>query len=269
MNLTTLARAKSYLAGSSAALPGLDAVYGQLVGAASAAVCDYCSRTFQRATFTNMRLNGSGSSRQALPSNPIISVSSVMLGATAVPVSADGCAYGYQYDSKMLYLFGASFPMGSRNVGITFSTGWATTESGTIPAAPYQITPKTGSGIDAGGNPSNTSGYAYRDEGVTINGVAAVAVASGPSAGQYSFSSEGVYTFAAADMGKAAVMSYDFIPAAVEQAALDTMGTWLKQKDNLGIASKSLANETVSYRDLGLSKSSQAILQPYRWGLLP
>lgn len=53
------------------------------------------------------------------------------------------------------------------------------------------------------------SGTFVADLGVLINGVAATRVASAPTAGQYSVSA-GVYTFAAADSGKALLLSYEY-----------------------------------------------------------
>ncbi len=271
MNLTTLARAKQYLAGA-VAFTGSDAVYTALIASASVAAANFCSRTFQRASYTGLRLNGNGGNRLMPPSNPIISVSAISVDGKAIAASADAIAAGYQYDSKWLYLFGGYvFTMGNRNIQVSMVTGYDTTETAFIPAAtPYTLTPVTGNGISADGSPEMTNGPATADRGVTFvsNGVSLVLVGSAPTTGQYAFS-DGVYTFAAADAGQQVTMTYSYTPADVEQAVIDTVGTWMKQRNNLGVASVTLNGETVSYRDTSLSKTARMLLQPYRWSILP
>lgn len=271
MDLTTLARTKQYLQGV-AGVNGVDVTLAQLITAASGLACQFCSRNFQRVSYSGLRLNGSGTDRQAMPNNPIVSVSAVSVDGYAYSASADAIATGYQYDQKFIYLFGGPiFRMAQRNVLVSFIAGYTTSETDFIPAAgPYTVTPVTGSGLDPQGYPATTAGPAMVDRGVTFvaTGTALTAVGSNPAAGQYSFSA-GVYTFNSADAGKQVTMSYDYVPSAAEMAVINTVGTWLKQRDNLGINSMSLANQTVTYRDQGLSKSAKELLQPYRWVLLP
>jgi hypothetical protein len=89
--------------------------------------------------------------------------------------------------------------------GQTVATGQqlvAENEAGTIPTTPFQIT---------------VSGAATftQDLGVTFvsTGVSLTRVASGPTTGQYSVSAVGVYTFAAADVAKAVLISYQYSAA--------------------------------------------------------
>ena len=64
--------------------------------------------------------------------------------------------------------------------------------------------------------PANTpptppmSGVYLEDAGVMVDGVALVRVASAPTAGQYALAVDGTYTFAAADAGKTAYISYRY-----------------------------------------------------------
>lgn len=77
-------------------------------------------------------------------------------------------------------------------------------ESATIPATPFQITVANGATFK-------------EDLGVTVvaTGLAMVRVASGPATGQYSVNNAtGVYTFAAADTGKAVLIDYSYTAAA-------------------------------------------------------
>lgn len=80
----------------------------------------------------------------------------------------------------------------------TISVFGTPTESSAIPGTPYEITV------------SQAASY-VADVGVTIDGTPATKVVSGPTTGQYSVNeTTGVYTFAAADTGKTAAITYRY-----------------------------------------------------------
>lgn len=231
----------------------------------------YTGRTFQRASYSGLRLNGTGSDRKMMPQNPIISVSSLSVDGRAYSPSADAIATGYQSDEKFLYLFGGTFCRGLRNVLVSLITGYTTNQTGFIPSVtPFTAVPVTGSGLGPDGMPAQTAGPAVVDQGVTYNGAAftAKAVGSNLSTGQYTFG-DGTYTFAAADAGKSVVMSYDFVPGSVEEALLQIIGTWMKRRSTLGVASEALATQTVTYMDKDFPASAKALLGPYRYVVSP
>jgi hypothetical protein len=60
------------------------------------------------------------------------------------------------------------------------------------------------------------------------------------------------------------VGGYAAIPYEVEQACLETIGLRYREIERIGVRSKSLAGETVSYIVNELSPSAMAQLQPYR-----
>ena len=251
MNLTSVQRTKDYLG---LLTVGSDAVIAQLIMRSSVQVQNWCSRSFQRNSYTNARLDGTGSQIMRVPDTPIISVGALTISSTVIPASADGVAYGYQFDELNVFLFGgALFPMGRRNVGMDYTAGYTTTETDFIPVsnAPT-ITPTTG-------------GYATVDRGVanSSTSVAFTLVGNGPVANQYSFAN-GVYSFNSADSNAQVVLSYDYAPGPVEQGVIELVGGDLKQRDNLGIASKSLRDETITYSDKMMSNSVQGLLWPYR-----
>lgn len=273
MDLTTTTRVKDYLAGFGIpTTTAADALVAAAISRASDLACNWTGRNFQRQTWNAVRLNGNGASRMMLPQNPVVSVSALSVDGVAYAASADAIATGYQFDAKFLYLFGgAYFCRGMRNVQVSFVSGYTTTQNAFIPAAtPYTVTPTTGSGIGPDGAPANTSGPAVVDRGVAnaSTGVAFALVANAPAAGQYAFSG-GVYTFAAADAGALVAISYDFVPGSVEQAVIETVGSMFKRRGELGIESKTLATETISYRDLALSAAAKTMLQPYRFVVSP
>ncbi len=79
-----------------------------------------------------------------------------------------------------------------------------------IPGTPYTVTPI----VPAGGAFAFDLGLQYKATGISL-----ARVASGPGAGQYSFSA-GTYTFAAADTAKDLVLNYAYTTTAGRQLAI-------------------------------------------------
>lgn len=256
MDLTTWARYKTYF-GITA--DTTQAMVQQLISRASDHAVRWLGRGFSRQVYTDQRLNGTGTRRIMLPDTPIISVASVSVGGVDVPVSADAISLGYQFDSEMLYAFGFSFTRGLRNVMVSWTAGFTSSQTAFIPIAPgpYTITPTNA--------PDSGSSFAAVDRGVvfTNTGAALTNVAGAPATGQYAFNA-GVYTFASADAGLSVTMSYDYIPGGVEQAVLELAGLKVKQRDNLGITSKTLAGESITYESKDMTPSIERLLWPYR-----
>lgn len=254
MDLTSVARYEAYMGLTSSA--ALDAVVAALIPRVSRAAEQFCGRSFSPETFSSLKLNGTGARLLRVPEWPIVSVASLYLlgNPVAVPVSADGLAYGYQYDDKYLYLTGACFPNGYRTVAVSYSSGFQGTETDFIPAnpGPYTVTP-------------SNDGYAGQDGGVvfTATGTALVPVGSNPATGQYAFSG-GVYTYAAADAGREVTMTFYYVPGDVEQAVIETVGTSLAQRQQFGISSKHLRDESVTFEKIALPKSASDKLFSYR-----
>ncbi len=259
MDLSTTARVKSYL-GIPSSKTESDALIAQLVTRASGQVTKFCTRSFGRQVTTGARFDGTGNDRQMLPNTPIISVESLSVDGVAIAASADAIAAGYQFDDTMLYLFGYVFTRGRRNVLVSYTAGFSSSEADLIPAtSPYTITPSTS---DANGN--DGASLAVTDRGVvfTTTGVALALVAGTPTTGQYNFAG-GIYTFAAADKGLSVTMSYDYVPAAVEQACIEMVALKLRQRDNIGVQSRVLAGETVTYTDRDMTAAVKGLLGPY------
>jgi len=134
---------------------------------------------------------------------------------------------------------------------VIYTAGFRTSQTSKIPATPFQIAPTEG-------------GQWIGDIGVTIDGVAATKVDTGPSTGEYSVDVSGIYTFAAADTGKEAVISYDFAPFDVSFAATELIGEWYKRKDRIGVLSKTLGGqETITFSQKDMGDSIRTSLQPY------
>ena len=266
-NLTTLQAVRSYLG----IVPTVqDTFINALIPRASVQIQHYCSQEFPTKTYTNHKMNGTGTTRIILPGPPILSVSAVQVLNTVIPPSPDGMTQpGYAFQDHMLYilpgLYGSTFTpnsyggafagvtrfdAGINNVQVSWVGGYQDSETDFVPS----------NGIVApvsGGTPAVDLGVAY-----TANGAALTQVGSGPVAGQYAFS-DGVYTFNTTDFNQQVTMNYYYIPSPVEQAAIEMIGLKLKQRDNIGIKSKTLGGETVTYTDMSITPSIAAMLLPF------
>jgi hypothetical protein len=164
----------------------------------------------------------------------------------------DAGSYGYTFDDSRLYLNGGVFSRGRQNITCTYTAGYQASETSTIPSdSPAQLTPTTGGRAISVVSVVNAAGAALTQ------------VAASPATGQFSFAA-GCFTFAAADVGTSVTLTYGYAPAPVEQACIEMVGLDLKSRDNLGITSKSLAGETISYSSRGLTDSVKEQLMPYR-----
>src|SRR5512146_3227641 len=132
MDLTTLARLQNYLAGLNTAVNlGSDAqaFYAQAISRASDQCMQWTGRNFQRIDVTGARFNGSGTERMRLPNDPIIAVTAVSVDEYAYTLSPDSLTSGFQYDTRFIYLMnGAYFRKGMRNVKVSYSGGYTTTQ---------------------------------------------------------------------------------------------------------------------------------------------
>ena len=249
-DLTTLSAVKAYLAITTT---GQDSLIPALIARESKQVENWTGRRFPAVTNTARRLNGTGTSMLTLPDAPILDVAFLSIDGVEVPLSADGLAYGYTFDETTIYLIGARFPDRRQCVVCSWTAGYQDSETDFVPTGNTPtLTPMTG-------------GRAVTNLTVTnvATGAALAEVGNAPVTGQYSFSG-GTYTFNAANTGVQVTMAYQYVPGPVEQAVIELVGLDLKQRDNLGVTSKVLANETVSYSDKGMSASVKEMLQPYR-----
>ena len=252
-NLTTLAAVKQYLGITTT---GQDLLIPALIARESAYVETYCGRKFSVVTNTNKLLNGTGTDRLVLPGEPILSVSALSILGTVISASPDGIQSGYVIDDICLYLvggfsFGTRFPRGHQNVTCSWLSGYQETETDFVPTG-NTITPITGG--------TATSVVSVFDN--TAN-VALTVTGNAPASGQYSFAS-GVFTFNAAQYNHSMTMNYYYVPSPVEQAVIEMVGLDLQQRSNIGINSKSLAGETVTYGNRSMTPSTQEMLQTYR-----
>jgi len=232
-----------------------DALLAALISQISRGIYNYINRSFVLPTEVTEAYDGTGRDQLLLRNWPVGAVYSVVVDGKAIPPAPMMVAnvhptHGYVLEQsddappgamQQLFLRGPHvFRKGRQNVVVSYRAGYEIVgEAQAIPlSAPFTIDALAPYG-----------GWAA-DTGVTYAGGAAMsAVLSAPAQGQYSVSA-GVYTFAAADAGAAVLLSYGYIPADLEQCALEWVADRYKYKDRIGMTSKSLGGqETVAYQN--------------------
>ena len=266
--LTSLANVKAW---AGVTTSNEDALLIRLIGSVSRVILAYLQRpTLFKHAVADV-FDGVGQRAQMLREYPVLAVNSVLIGGQTIPASSSYPNSGYIVDSwngypparpQQLSLIG--YCIGSRMPGglsITYTAGFAVSgESHTIPGAPYAVA------VNAPNGPWG------QDDGVTFaNGTALTLVAGTPAAGQYAVQGDmtqanyGQYTFAAADVGKAVLISYSYIPADIEEIACEMVGERYSYKSRIGYVSKTLAGqETVTFSQKGLPDYVQSALNPYK-----
>mgnify|MGYP001565115886 CR=1 FL=1 len=250
-NLTTVASVKSFLTITGTTQ---DALIAKLIARESTYVEQWTGRVFPFTNHTDELLNGSGTKLLTLPDSPVLSVSELKVLNTVVPQSADGIQAGFVFDETTLYLQSeGKFPQGYKNVTCSWVAGYQAEETDFVPTGNVPVLTPT-----EGGTASVVISVEDNTASLTMTEVGAA-----PVAGQFSFA-DGTFTFNSADFNHSVTMSYYYIPGAVEQAVIEMIGLDLQQRNTIGINSKSLATESISYEKKGMSDSAREMLQAYK-----
>jgi hypothetical protein len=269
-DLAALADVKTWLAGSSGIGSTDDALLSRLITDVSGAITAYLGRPSLTPRTLTERLDGSGRSRLFLSHYPVLEIGSLAIDNLAVPAAATPAAgaphpFGYLLEPwnglppgrpQALDLFALSFRRGRQNVAASYTAGYAVeAETVAVPAAP---------------GPYNVSAAApfgpwASDFGITYaNGTALTTVIGSPGAGQYNVSA-GVYGFAAADAGAAVLISYGFIPAAIDNACIEWVAERYRYRTRIGQSAQTVAGQqTASYNLKDIPDFIRASLDPYR-----
>lgn len=272
-DLTTLATVKAY-AGAQA--PS-DAVLSGLISRVSMMIRSDLNRQFLLPRDYTLVFNGTGTRQLVLPDWPVLALSSLYIGGASITQAQDNSiysdAYGYRFldwdgippgNPLVLELSGGAYYYpGQQNVAVAYRAGYQVTgEVATIPAAPG---PYTVASLAPYGSWAS-------DEGVTYtNGVALTAILSGtPLAGQYLppapdlATPRTVYTFNAADAGLGVLLTYGFVPADIEQVALELIMERGLYRNRVGVRSQMLASqETIVYDTSGFTSFIRRALGAY------
>lgn len=282
-DLTTLPTAKSYVI----PLPS-DAVLSGLVVRVSRMIQGALNRPLLVPRAYTEQYDGTGTRQLVLPHYPLISLSSLVVSGVTIPISPQPSssgsvtvAFGYRFqpwnglppgNPAVLELVGTSFISGRQNVVATYTAGYqVSNEAGIIPtpSGPYTLTP-----LAPYGSWATDQGVTFASTGTALT---PQPVGSTLATGQYIppdptlATPRLTYTFAAADNGKGVLLNYGFIPADVEQVALELIAERASYRNRVQIRSQSLAGqESLAYGgDEGLSKWAIEALLPYMSVLPP
>jgi hypothetical protein len=215
------------------------------------------------------RHDGNDKTRLFLRHYPVLNIISLLIESVAVPAvaaTADGPpARGYllePWDSlppgrpQALDVFRVFYRKGRQNIVVDYRAGYAVeSEAATVPGAP---------------GPYNVSvaapfGPWASDVGVTYaNGTALGAVPANPAAGQYAVAG-GIYTFAAADAGAGVLLSYGYIPAAINNACIEWVAERYRYRTRIGQSAQTVqGQQTASYSLKDIPDFVRASLDPFR-----
>lgn len=248
-DLTTLERAKAWLAPDQGVLTTQnDVMIARLVTSVSRLAMNCMGRDTLARTVRTETYRGGRTSVLVLRTWPVISVGSVALAPITTPLAAGD----YSLEpirpaggSQRLYLgngrtFMASGPAG---VGITYTTGFVTTERLTADD-------------DASAPKVSTSMCWLADEGVTTP--------DGTPITPYTVA-DGLYTLPAAQAGQDVLVTYSYVPPDIEQAVISEVGMTVRSRAHIGESSKALpgGGGTQSYLPVALSDLTKLALQNY------
>jgi hypothetical protein len=267
-DLATLADVKTWLAGSSGIGSSDDALISRLITDVSGAITAYLGRPSLVPRTYMERLDGNDKTRLFLRHYPVLQVISLLIDTAAVPAAAPAgapLAKGYLLEAwdglppgrpQALDVFRIFYRKGRQNIVVDYTAGYAVeNEAASVPVAPspYNVTVAAPFGPWAS------------DAGVTYsNGAALVAVAGNPTAGEYNVTN-GVYGFAAADAGAAVLVSYGFIPAAINNACIEWVAERYRYRTRVGQSAQTVqGQQTATYSLKDIPDFIRASLDPYR-----
>jgi hypothetical protein len=234
-----------------------DALLAALITQISRGIYNYLNRSFVLPTNVVENYDGNGRQQLLLRNWPVGAIASLTIDGQPIPPAPPLVANsppqpGFVLEAsddqppgamQQLFLRGDyRFQKGRQNVLVAYRAGYEVVgETQVVPtSAPYQLT-----ALAPFGQWAQDTGVAYAD-GATLT-----PVASPGAAGQYAVNAAtGTYSFAAADAGQPVTLSYGYIPADLEQCALEWVADRYRYKDRIGIASKSLGGqETTAYQN--------------------
>lgn len=275
-DFTSLATAKAYVEPTPS-----DALLTGLISRVSQEIRDYLNRPFLLPRSYTERYNGQGTNALVLYNFPLIGdaltsliVGGVTIGVAPQPNNANfvnsspplNAPFGYRVvpgdsippgNNPVIELVGGSFYRGNQNIIVTYRAGYEVVdEAATVPAAsgPYTVTPQTPYGAWAS------------DGGVTLaDGTALTATTSStPADGEYQPPNPDLasprlnYTFNAAQASAAVLLSYGYVPGALEQVALEVIAERASYRRRVGILSQSLAaQESVAFAPIAGGNTSR------------
>jgi hypothetical protein len=284
-DLTTLGNLKDWLAtsnyvqGTSSGV-SIDRLYARMISRVSADILAYLERPWLLPKdYVNEQYSGSGGCTVILRNYPVLSVSSVsacgvVISPSSTLIPSNGytlSAWNGQPPGSHQKIVGAPFQAGSQNILVSYRAGYqVTNEAYDIPAA-------SGSNSTTKITLNQLYGIWAQDGGVVYasDNTPFVRVTDPPTAvGQYRvlpvyegspLSEPGIYEFYKDDAAASVLITYGFIPAALEEAALQYVAERLAYRSRVGEMSRTVQQQvTVRYDLSDIPAQIKRQLQPFK-----
>lgn len=284
MELTSLNAVKAWIFPAGNSSTDDDLLLTRLIAQVSGTVRNYLERPLlTRQTYVELR-SGVGNQSMMLRNWPVVKVSSLIINNTTIPqapamkatspggsYSPSGSTAGWTLQTwdgsssgipQNLTLSGYCYEKGKNNVQITYDAGYAlVSQPSTAPSSsPYKLAVQP-----AGGSWAQDDGVNY------ANGTALIPIAPNlsPTTGQYAAYSDGngqgIYQFSAGDTGASILISYSYIPASLEQVAIDLIAERYSYRQRIGQKTQSMSgNVTASYDLSALPKWASLSLDGFK-----
>ena len=266
-DLSSLAAVKAWLnSGNQQAYPaGSDELLGSLITSCSKYVRSYLNSPLVPADYSE-RYNGSGTAALFLRNRPVVSVSSLQIGSTAVLPTSNPETPGFIFDDTRVFMPCSFFPIGTMNVLVGYTAGYQASAAVTIGATSAMKT------VDLSGT-SQVDGFVAgpwnSDRGVTLSdGTKLQAVSGAPAAGQYQVTTDAeknfVYNFNSAQQDAAATLLYGYTPQDLFEVVTELVGERYKVRSRIGQVSQNMGNgQTVSWSQKDFGDWAKTILANY------
>lgn len=288
-DLAQLADIKGWLAGSSGLGAGDDTLLARLITDVSGAIYAYLGRPSLIPRTITERYDGGGKRRLYLRQWPVLSIATLLVDDVAIPAAQAPTAGGSWPQSGYLlepwdgappggvqaldvhgsWALGqpvSAFVGGRQNVAVTYTAG-------------YQVTGEAVIAPGGGGSVAPQAPYGpwASDGGVTYaNGTPLTLVKTAPAQGQYEVTVTNnadssppswgvVYTFSAADGGQNLLLSYGYIPAALNNACIEWVAERYRYRGHIGQSSQTVSGQmTSAYSLKGMPDFIKTSLDPFR-----
>ena len=269
-DLTTLAVIKGYIASAPS-----DAILSGLVTRVSRMMQSAMNRPLLVPRAYAEQYDGTGTAQLVLPNWPVLSISSLTVSGVSVPLAPQPLApsffngpYGYRFqpwngmppgDPAVVQLIGGFYRYGSQSVLFSYTAGYQVT--GEVPNA--AIYPP----LVPWGSWATDQGVTYSSSGASLTPTTG---STSPSAGSYIPPAPAAatptydYLFNSTDVSAGLLINYGYIPADVEQAAIEFISERASYRNRVGIRSQSLAGqEVMSYNLAGITDFVKQTLREY------
>lgn len=293
-DLTTLLNVKEWLATTNytSAGTGVDNVIRQLITRWSQTILGELERPWiLPRDYVLDTYDGEEGTRQFTRNWPINSVSLVAIDGRVIPPSPiipgslTGTNYGWRFESwdgippggpQEIIVVGTRFRRGKQNVQISYNAGYIVSEEAqTIPDATTPALP-TLTVLQPYGIWGQDNGVVYADTGIALTPVTSAPTATGTyqiiqpdTPIDDALAPPGQYVFYTDDIGANVLISYGYIPGALEQACIEWVVERLQYRTRVGEVSRTInAQITAKYDMSEIPNYVNVVLQRYR-SILP